>query len=759
MPTHRFICCLCLLAGFPLTGVATPGVVARPDTTAVTDLTRSVAYFVDPTGRLPLATVRQQAYQSADTDVLNFRFSPDVVWLRFTLRQPANTPQNYVLQLSNWYIDDADLYSPQPNGGFRAERAGNGIPLHQRAIKSRYPTFAVRLPDSQPYTFYLRLTNSQYNNFTVKLWPRTLFFDVKLSGDSADFALGLIAMRLAFHVALLLFLFGDQKFRAYSLFGISVCLIYFFSGGNGSIIFPDSPYLANVLFFVCLSLTPASLSYLVSIVLNVPTHLPRFVPVLWLFGAVGLVNLVVNLFGHHAYISWAFVAFMSLMLFTFLVVIIWLLAKGVRPTVWYMIPMLIYIPSFCLYYARNAGLHSLPMTEVGMRSVFFVEFLCVPFIIAVMLRTAYRERLAIAKDLYLRQAESDSLRQLDRAKTNFFTDISHEFRLPRTPIVGPLNDLRQRFPALADRQSGRDPVSRPDPIADDLHFPVLVNRDAQAGLNQALPSIPTEQPTDNRPLVLIVEDNDDLRVYIRSILGEQYRVLEAADGQHGLEMVQETPPDLIVTDLIMPRLDGLELCRQLRQNEQTNHIAIVMLTARAALNDRLQGLETGADDYLTKPFVAAELLVRVQNLLRRQDNLRQYLRSQLLSEPGRERKSATHNNAMQVVHSERQQAFIERIYKQIDQHIEQPAFSVETLAEAVAMSSRTLNRKLNTLVGMTAGEVIRSYRLRRAAELLRQGISPTETAYRVGFESPSHFSRTFREQFRQSPSAYAKTDP
>ena len=942
-----FIHCLYLFAGFSFTGIAAPGLVARPDTVSVTDLTRSVGYFSDSTRQLTLAEARQQAYQPTTADVLNFRFSPDAVWLRFTLQQSANAPHDYVLELTNWYIDEADLHSPQPDGRFLTERAGGMTPLHTRAIKSRYPAFAVHLPDSQPHTFYLRLTNSQYNNFTIKLWPRTLFFDVKLSGDSADFVLGLIAMRLVFHVALLLFLFSDQKFRAYSLFGISICLIYFFSDGNGAILFPNSPYLANGLFFVCLSLIPASLPYLVSTVLDVPTHLPRFVPVFWLFGVVGLVNLVA-LFGHDAYISWAFAAFMSLMLFTFLVVIGWLLVKGVRPTVWYMIPLLIYIPSFCLYYTRNAGLHSLPMTETGMRVMFFVEFLCMPFITAAMLRTAHRERLAIAKDLYLHQAEGDGLRQLDRAKTNFFTNISHEFRTPLTLIIGPLNDLRQRFPAeelyqimhrntsrlqllinqlldLAKVDSGQlRPDYQPGDLAADLrvwvasfeslatsrqiklrlqqparqyraiydadkthkiiinlitnalkftgiggsvrvearytateltllvedtgsgiapdqlpyifdrfyqvdanryrsqdgtgvglalvqelvrllggqiiassqpgvgttitvqlplpagpaellsanalpvvraehidvnsHLAVPAASNIVSDLNQKTQLLPTEPQTDNRPLVLIVEDSDDLREYIRAILGDQYRILEAIDGQQGLEVVQETQPDLIITDLMMPRLDGLELCRRLRQNEQTNHIVVVMLTARAALDDRLLGLEIGADDYLTKPFVATELLVRVQNLLRRQDNLRHYFRGQLLSEPGNVSSLDADNAVTQVAYNQQQQAFIERIYNQIDQQIEQPDFSVEILAETLAMSSRTLNRKLNTLVGMSAGEVIRTYRLRRAAELLRQGLSPTETAYRVGFENPSHFSRTFREQFQQSPSAFARNE-
>lgn len=263
--------------------------------------------------------------------------------------------------------------------------------------------------------------------------------------------------------------------------------------------------------------------------------------------------------------------------------------------------------------------------------------------------------------------------------------------------------------------------------------------------------LPEADEATGRPVVLIVEDNDDLRVYVRSILSPHYRIVEATDGQKGLDLARQTVPDLIVTDVMMPELDGMTLCRYLRQEQATSHIPVVMLTARAALDDRLQGLGTGADDYLTKPFVAQELLIRVQNLLARQQIIRAYFRGQVLRPAGEMTVAAP-----EPVFTVQQQAFVDELYRQIDRQLDNTEFDVEQLATSLAMSSRTLTRKLNALLNMTAGEVIRTYRLRRAAEWLQAGLSPSETAYRAGFDNLSYFSRVFREYSGLTPSDYVR---
>ncbi|OIN56654.1 ATP-binding protein [Arsenicibacter rosenii] len=290
--------------------------------------------------------------------------------------------------------------------------------------------------------------------------------------------------------------------------------------------------------------------------------------------------------------------------------------------------------------------------------------------------------------------------------------------------------------------SGTEPVAEADavvvPVRPESAEPVMAT------------SFPEEAT--HQPVVLIVEDNEDLRTYVRSILNPYYRILEATDGQAGLDQARQAVPDLIVTDVMMPVLDGITLCRYLRQDQATSHIPVVMLTARAALDDRLQGLGTGADDYLTKPFVAQELLVRVQNLLARQQVIRAYFREQVIRPAG----ATAARSIPEPVFTVQQQAFIDELYRQIDLQLENVEFDVEGLAKSLAMSSRTLARKLNALLNMTAGEVIRTYRLRHAAELLKSGLSPSETAYRVGFDNLSYFSRVFREYTGSSPSDYVR---
>lgn len=925
-----------------VSGLVTAAPVHPISYSTVTDITPTVGLFRDKTRQLTLAEVQHKPYTRSESNGINLGFSPDAIWLRFTLQQPDDEPNDYILQLTNWYIDEADLYSPQPDGTYALQQAGDFVPLQQRAIKSRYPTFSVQRSNNRPQTFYLRLTNSQYNNFALKLWPRAQFYDVKLSGDSADFSLGLIAMRLVFHIALLLFLFSDPRFRAYSFFGISVCLIYFFSGGNGVILFPKSPWLANGMFFTTLSLIPASLSYYVYVVMEGETYLPRARWLVWGFGGVGLLNLVANLFGHHAYLSWAFIGFMSFMLLCLAMMIGIALRRGVRPSIWYLIPALLYIPPFCLFYARNAGLNSLPFTETGVRVIFFLEFLSLPIILTALLRNIYRERFAIAGDLSRREAESQSLRQLDRAKTRFFTNVSHEFRTPLTLLVGPLNDLREQFPAnelyglmhrnahrlqtltnqlldLAKVDAGQMPVvAQPGDVVADLRLWVasfeslaesrsialtisqnctdysarydadklekivtnlifnalkfssnngLVRVDAQyettppgvtltvmdSGIGiapEALPhvfdrfyqtgenphrtvaqpnqvgtgvglalvqeltqllggtigvestlgegsmftlSLPLEpvdgsvtksvpkvsapwpvSPQATRPdskqllthewpvgtqatgaTILIVEDNDDLRAYIRQILAPDYTILEAPDGQQGLEIALDQLPDLIVCDVMMPRLDGFGLCAALRDDVRTSHIPVVMLTALATQSDRLTGLETGADDYLTKPFDRAELRIRVQNLLKRQATLRHYLRGQLeqmgINNPSN-RPTPPETSAIAPTEA----PFLSKLYHYIETHLDSPDLDVSQLALEAAMSNRTLNRKLTALLGLTANDLIRSYRMRRAAQLLQTGLTPSETAYRVGFDNLSYFSRVFREEQGKTPSEYAQ---
>ncbi|HQW26683.1 MAG TPA: response regulator, partial [Saprospiraceae bacterium] len=243
------------------------------------------------------------------------------------------------------------------------------------------------------------------------------------------------------------------------------------------------------------------------------------------------------------------------------------------------------------------------------------------------------------------------------------------------------------------------------------------------------------------PVVLVVEDNPDVRVYISDIISGTYKVVTAEHGKIGLEKALDQLPDLIITDIMMPEMDGTQLCRHLKENEKTSHIPVVMLTARADQADRLEGLNTGADDYLIKPFQAQELLARVKNLIEQRRKLQAYYRktiSGFAMPPGEEQSLEA--------------KFLGKVRASVEDNLDDENFSVVELGKIVGMSRSQLHRKLTALTGFSPNEVIRNMRLEYARSLLKANSGTvSEIAYRSGFSSPAYFVKCFREYFGQTP--------
>jgi DNA-binding response OmpR family regulator len=247
------------------------------------------------------------------------------------------------------------------------------------------------------------------------------------------------------------------------------------------------------------------------------------------------------------------------------------------------------------------------------------------------------------------------------------------------------------------------------------------------------------------PLVLIIEDNADVRAYIRSYLVPQYRVLESHDGAEGVEKAKETIPDLVISDVMMPKMDGYEVCRLLKRDEKTSHIPIVLLTARAGSENKIEGLETGADDYLIKPFDAKELLVRVKNLIELRRKLRERFSVGQVLKPG------------EVEVKSMDDVFLRKVITVVEERMGDEQFSVEDLGKYVGMSRYQLHRKLTALTNMATGDFIRYMRLQRAKELLEKNAATvSEIAYTVGFGSVPYFTKCFREQFGVTPGQMKK---
>jgi signal transduction histidine kinase/ligand-binding sensor domain-containing protein/DNA-binding response OmpR family regulator len=242
------------------------------------------------------------------------------------------------------------------------------------------------------------------------------------------------------------------------------------------------------------------------------------------------------------------------------------------------------------------------------------------------------------------------------------------------------------------------------------------------------------------PVILIVEDNADMRQYIRRSVGDFYRVIEAKDGEEGMARATGTIPDLIISDVMMPKIEGFELCRRLKTDERTSHVPIILLTAKAGMEHKVAGLATGADDYLVKPFDSKELLARVKNLIEVRRRLREKFEKQKVLKPG------------EVAVTSMDDAFLHKAMAVVQERMGDEDFSVEQFSNGMNMSRVQLHRKLKALLNQPAGEFVRYMRLHRGMSLLQQNAGTiAEVAYMVGFGSPAYFTKCFHEQFGFPP--------
>jgi signal transduction histidine kinase/ligand-binding sensor domain-containing protein/DNA-binding response OmpR family regulator len=249
---------------------------------------------------------------------------------------------------------------------------------------------------------------------------------------------------------------------------------------------------------------------------------------------------------------------------------------------------------------------------------------------------------------------------------------------------------------------------------------------------------------EDKTIILIVEDNYDMRQYIRESLDGNYLIEEAVNGEQGVRKAEKIIPDLIVSDMMMPKMDGNELVRILKNDEKTSHIPIILLTAKAGQENKLEGLETGADDYLTKPFDIKELQVRIKNLI----DIRKKLQEKF-SKIG-SRTSEINEKKLNSI----DEKFMLRVGEVIEKHISEEEFDTEEFCKEIAMSRSHLHKKLKALTGKSASLYVRSVKMIKAKKMIEdQTGNISEIAYSLGFSSPAYFTRCFKEEFGYPPSA------
>jgi len=251
----------------------------------------------------------------------------------------------------------------------------------------------------------------------------------------------------------------------------------------------------------------------------------------------------------------------------------------------------------------------------------------------------------------------------------------------------------------------------------------------------------------DQPVVLIVEDNADVRQHIYENFEKEYLVKQAKNGKEGWEKAVALVPDLIISDVMMPEMNGVELCKKLKTDERTSHIPAVLLTARADVEDKIEGLETGADDYITKPFNIKELLTRSKNLIEQRKKLREKYTHQIDLEPG------------EINVKSADERFLKRALEIIEKNMGDCDFDVNNFYPEMNMSRMQLFRKLKALVNQTPSELIRNMRLKRAAQLMKQNFGNiAEVTYEVGFNNLSYFAKCFKEKFGILPSEFINSN-
>lgn len=351
------------------------------------------------------------------------------------------------------------------------------------------------------------------------------------------------------------------------------------------------------------------------------------------------------------------------------------------------------------------------------------------------------------------------MREMNDEQTRFFTNASHQLRTQLTLIAGPVGQLAEgkgdarQLISIIQRNVEQQLQSV---VGDVLQFRRenrnTIDDTTAVTEEQILASMKSVQESrhdslindnaDELATVLIVDDNADMRAYLRTLLLDRYYVIEAADGQSGLKLAVESVPDIVVSDVMMPVMDGLTFCMRLKQHEATSHIPVLLLTARSSEQQHIEGLQTGADMYMTKPFSVDLLLANIASLLANRQKLRQLFKAEKEADkPVVEDKAPSPDRH-----------FLDTFLKAMDKHMGNTNLKIEDLGDEMGLSRVQLYRKVKALTGMTPVEILRETRLKRAMQLLKTtDKTVSEIANEVGFATPGYFSSCFKKQYDKYP--------
>ena len=357
---------------------------------------------------------------------------------------------------------------------------------------------------------------------------------------------------------------------------------------------------------------------------------------------------------------------------------------------------------------------------------------------------------------------NDERNKMEREKLDFYTQVSHELRTPLTLIQGPLEELTETEEGKKASPETRalynmlrrntnqliELINKMLDVQATGSLDILASEHQNTVMAPTTPVLPATPVEDDgtKNTILVVDDNADIRTLLRRILQDRYQVNEAEDGKQGLELANEIVPDLIVSDVMMPVMNGLEFCQRVKDNIATSHIPVILLTARALSKHQVEGYESGADGYITKPFSADVLLARIDNLLKNRLRLKGLFGSE-------EEKEVRQVEISVEEPQKKEDKFMTKFREYIEQNMSDSNLGVETIGVELGLSRVQLYRKVKALTGQSPVELLRTVRLHKARRLLQDSAkSISEVAYEVGFTSPSYFTKCFRDEFGVSPS-------
>ena len=291
------------------------------------------------------------------------------------------------------------------------------------------------------------------------------------------------------------------------------------------------------------------------------------------------------------------------------------------------------------------------------------------------------------------------------------------------------------------------PLSNPESsdddhgILDSQYLTQNLHEDFDFGLEEAAEGIQNKKAF----TILVADDNEGIRTYLKDLLIEDYEVIEAEDGIEALSLIKQEMPDLIISDVMMPNMDGIKLCQELKDQISTSHIPVILLTARTSLDYELEGLQTGAEDYITKPFNPGIVKTKIAGILENRRKLREYFFNKVRFQP----------NTGEIYESSIDSEFIEKAIKLVNDNLQNENFGIETMVDELFMSQSTLFRKIKSLTGLSLTGFIRSIKLKKAAQMILQSdIKLSQVAYESGFNDYKYFKKSFEQQFGCLPSEY-----